>query len=44
MKEIELTSVGKDTHPDYFYEGSSLNFLNDTSGIYTAKDFSEIIL
>ena len=43
-KEIELTSISKETHPEYFYEGSAFNNLVDTVGFYTARDFSDIVL
>ena len=44
IKEIELTSLSKDTHPEYFFEGSLLNNFYETNGFYTAKNFSEIVL
>ena len=33
-----------ESHPDYFYEGSPFNNLNDSSGLFTAKDNSQIVL
>ena len=42
IKEFELTTLDRKLHPEYFYKGSQLNLLIDVSGIYTAKDFSDI--
>ena len=39
-----MTDVSRETHPEYFYEGSSLTNIKDTNGLYTAKDFSDIVL
>ena len=36
--------MNKEAFPEYFYQGSPMNNLNDLSGIYTAKDFKEIVL
>ena len=44
VKEIEMTSLSKETHPRYFDNGSPISSLNDTSGFITAKDFSEVVL
>ena len=44
LKDIELTSISKESNPEYFYKNSPLESLDDTRGMYTAKDFSEIVL
>ena len=44
LKEVELTNVSNETHPEYFYDGSLLTNLVNTNGYYTAKDFSDIVL
>ena len=44
LKEVELISISNETNPEYFYTNSPLESLIDTSGFYTAKDFSDIVL
>ena len=44
VKVIELANLNNITHPDYFYEGGALSNLLDSSGFYTAKNFSDIVL
>ena len=44
MKEIELTNANRVTHPEYFRPGNPFANLVDTSGLFTAKDFSEVVL
>ena len=44
VKELELININNETHPEYFYEGSAFANLHDTSGYYTAKDYSEVVL
>ena len=39
-----MTALTSDTHPEYFYEGSPLNSFVMNDSIFTAKDFSEIVL
>ena len=43
-KEIELTSLSRERHPEYFYEGSNVMPMSDTMGLYTVKDFSDLVL
>ena len=40
MKELEIESISKETHPEYFFEQTTLESLRDTKGFYTAKDLS----
>ena len=39
-KEIEMTPVTRNSHPEYYYEGSPLENFSSEDGLYTAKDFS----
>ena len=39
-----MTEVTSDTHPEYFYDGAPLKNFNPNNGLFTAKDFSEIVL
>ena len=40
VKDLELVSIFKETHPQYFTNGSALNGF-DTTGLYGMKDPSE---
>ena len=44
VKEIEMTPFSKDTHPEYFYEGSLVTNMIDINGFYSAKDFYDIVV
>ena len=44
VKEVELTSISKKTHPESFYDKGALNSMVNTDGFYTAKDPSQIVL
>ena len=44
VKELELANINNETHPEYFYGGSALSGFRETSGFYTGKDYSEIVL
>ena len=39
-----MAPVTKDTHPEYFYEGSPINSFDPNNGLLTANDYSEIVL
>ena len=43
VKDLELAPILKESHPQYFLNGSALNSF-DTSGLYGVKDPSEVTL
>ena len=43
-KEIEITSLSRETHPEYFDEASNISHMVDTRGLYTAKNLSDLVL